>query len=86
MLLNSSSHTPGKLNIAFYNAGIMHPSVCAHNFLPRMALIWATSLHFVDGCGNHGALLVVQDDDAVSTEEKIWDLTMDINLKGMPSA
>lgn len=24
-----------------------------------------------------------QDDDAVSTEESIWDLTMDINLKGM---
>lgn len=40
---------PGKLDIMFNNAGIMHP----------------------------------EDDNALNTEERIWNLTMDINVKGV---
>ncbi len=32
---------------------------------------------------NNAGILHSDDDDAVSTEEKIWDLTMDINAKGV---
>jgi len=32
---------------------------------------------------NNAGIMHSDDDDAVSTEEKIWDLTMDINAKGV---
>ena len=32
---------------------------------------------------NNAGILHSEDDDAVGTEEKIWDLTMDINAKGV---
>eukprot|EP00123_Amoebidium_parasiticum_P014337 comp22451_c1_seq1/m.33737 comp22451_c1_seq1/g.33737 ORF comp22451_c1_seq1/g.33737 comp22451_c1_seq1/m.33737 type:complete len:268 (-) comp22451_c1_seq1:210-1013(-) len=32
---------------------------------------------------NNAGIMHPQDDDALTTEEKIWDLTMDINLKGV---
>ena len=48
-LVDSAVETFGKLNIAFLNAGIMHP----------------------------------RDDNAETTEESVWDLTMTINVKGV---
>jgi len=32
---------------------------------------------------NNAGIMHPKDDDAISTEEKIWDLTMDINVKGV---
>jgi NAD(P)-dependent dehydrogenase (short-subunit alcohol dehydrogenase family) len=32
---------------------------------------------------NNAGIMHAQDDDAISTDEKVWDLTMNINAKGM---
>lgn len=32
---------------------------------------------------NNAGLMHMQDDDAVHTEEEVWDLTMDVNVKGV---
>ncbi|KAI0120668.1 short-chain dehydrogenase [Xylariales sp. AK1849] len=37
----------------------------------------------VDVMFNNAGIMHAQDDDAVGTPEKIWDLTMDINVKGV---
>jgi NAD(P)-dependent dehydrogenase (short-subunit alcohol dehydrogenase family) len=59
----------GKLNIIFNNAGIMHPNV-------RLSVLWCRVVRCADSPR--------QDDDISSTEERVWDLTMNINLKVGP--
>ena len=49
------------------------------------AMVNAAERHFgrLDVMFNNAGIMHSDDDDAVSTEEKIWDLTMDINAKGV---
>ncbi len=49
------------------------------------AMVSAAEGHFgrLDVMFNNAGIMHSDDDDAVSTEEKIWDLTMDINAKGV---
>ena len=48
-------------------------------------MVTAAERHFgrLDVMFNNAGIMHSDDDDAVSTEEKIWDLTMDINAKGV---
>jgi NAD(P)-dependent dehydrogenase (short-subunit alcohol dehydrogenase family) len=49
------------------------------------AMVSAAERHFgkLDVMFNNAGIMHAADDDAVSTEEKVWDLTMDINAKGV---
>jgi NAD(P)-dependent dehydrogenase (short-subunit alcohol dehydrogenase family) len=49
------------------------------------AMVAAAEKHFgkLDVLFNNAGIMHSQDDDAVQTEEAIWDLTMAINLKGV---
>jgi NAD(P)-dependent dehydrogenase (short-subunit alcohol dehydrogenase family) len=49
------------------------------------AMVQAAETHFgkLDVLFNNAGIMLGQDDDAVNTEEAIWDLTMAVNLKGV---
>jgi len=49
------------------------------------ALVHAAEKHFgkLNVLFNNAGIMDSNDDDAVSTDEKVWDLTMKINLKGV---
>ncbi|TFY71954.1 hypothetical protein EVG20_g1039 [Dentipellis fragilis] len=57
----------GRLDVMFNNAGTYHTTSC---FTARRA-------HAASG------IMHPEDDNALNTEERIWDLTMQINLKGV---
>lgn len=37
----------------------------------------------IDVIFNNAGLMHGRDDDAINTEEDVWDLTMDVNVKGV---
>jgi NAD(P)-dependent dehydrogenase (short-subunit alcohol dehydrogenase family) len=49
----------------------------------RMVAVAEEQFGKLDVLFNNAGIMHAQDDDAVSTDEKVWDLTMNINAKGV---
>lgn len=62
----------------YVRADVSRAADCAH--MVRMA---EETYGGLDVLFNNAGIMHSQDDDAISTEEDVWDLTMNINLKGV---
>jgi NAD(P)-dependent dehydrogenase (short-subunit alcohol dehydrogenase family) len=63
---------------AYYRADVSKAADCEH-------MIEVTEKHFgkLDVLFNNAGIMHSKDDDALTTDEAIWDLTMNINAKGV---
>lgn len=62
----------------FVHADVSHAADCAH--MVEVARSHFGGLHILF---NNAGIMLAEDDDAVATEEAVWDLTMNVNLKGV---
>lgn len=79
----AGQETVGLVGKAGGNAAYIHADVSKAAECEAMATFAEKTFGRLDVLFNNAGILHSADDDAVSTSEEVWDLTMAINLKGV---
>jgi NAD(P)-dependent dehydrogenase (short-subunit alcohol dehydrogenase family) len=79
----SAEGTATLVNEAGGRAGAVRADVSSSDDCAAMVAFAEGSFGRLDVLFNNAGVMVPGDDDAVSTEESLWDLTMDVNAKGV---
>ena len=76
-------HTVAEIATAGHEAVFVHADVSRAEDCENMVAVAESAYGRLDVLFNNAGISHAKDDDAVATEEEVWDLTMRINLKGV---